>query len=125
MSTNIIQEYLDFLQKSYLSFFKLMLRHRHSKELCSIFLDKYFLVRYSDETNYPSIKDFTERLNRELIDVLSSFDDKANKNILKDIVALFGYIMYFDDICPILKEGELIDYIANSDLIKIEDRDHG
>ena len=124
MSTNIIQEYLDFLQKSYLSFFKLMLRHRHSKELCSIFLDKYFLVRYSDETNYPSIKDFTERLNRELIDVLSSFDDKANKNILKDIVALFGYIMYFDDICPILKEGELIDYIANSDLIKIEDRDH-
>lgn len=124
MSTNIIQEYLDFLQKSYLSFFKIMLRHRYSKELCSMFLDRYFLVRYYDETNYSNIKDFTERLNKELIDVLDSFDENANQNILKNIVALFAYIMYFDDICLVEKEGELIEYIASSDIVKIDEREH-
>ena len=124
MSTNIIKEYLEYLKKSYLSFFKIMLKHNYSKEVCSIFLERYFMVRYYDETNYSKIKDFTDRLNRELIDVLNSFDENINRNILKNIVALFGYILYFDDICPIEKEGELIEYISNSDLIKIDDREH-
>lgn len=124
MSTNIISEYIELLKREYLSFFKIMLKHRFSKEVCLAFLDRYFIVRYHDETNYPKIKDFTERLNRELLDVLDTFDENANQNILKNIVAMFGFILYLDDICTIEKEDELIEYIASSDIVKIDDRTH-
>ena len=124
MKINIIAEYMDFLKKNYLSLFKIILKNKYSKELCSMFLDRYFMVRYYDETNYPKVKDFTDRLNKELLDVLETFGENANHNILKNIIAIFGYILYFDDVCPIEHEGEFIEYIASSDIVKIEDREH-
>ena len=124
MSTNYIMEYIDYVKKSYLAFFKIMLKNKYSKETCLPFLDKYISVRYYDETNYPSIKDFTERLNKELLDTLCIIEEDADKNLLKNIVAMFGYILYFDNICQIENEEKLLDFIASSDIVKIEDREH-
>jgi len=118
MEYNIINTYIGFLKREYLEFFKILLKEKYQKKLCESFLNRYLDVRYFHETNYPKEKDIINRLNKELIDVYDSLKNE-NKEDLKNIVALFGYITYFDDINDVIEDMFLIDTLVDDDSIKI------
>jgi len=124
MNYNIIKEYVSFLQKSYLELFKIIFKDKAKKDVYLAFIDRYLTVRYYNETNYSSDKDFMKRINKELIDVLTTFENDEENDIdtLKNIVALFGYIVYFDDIDYTIEEMELINSLVNDDIVKIKDK---
>ena len=119
MDYNIINKYIEFVKREYCNFFKLFLGNKYQKQLCMPFIDKYVLVRYYNETNYTREKDFINRLNKELIDVFEEIYTEENENILKNIVALFGYLVYFDDVGYVDDMQKLIDTLVNDEDIKL------
>ena len=123
MDYNIIEKYLTFLKKEYLNFFKIVLKHKYQKILCLPFVEKYLNVRYNNETNYVAEKDIMNRINKELIDVYKELVNEENEETLKNIVALFGYITYFDDVINITEEGELLKTLIEDEDIKIEHKE--
>ena len=119
MDYNIIARYTKFLKKEYLNFFRIIFTNNYPKEICSKFLDKYIDVRYYNETNYRREKDFIIRVNKELIALYKKLRTEENDNKLKNIVALFGYIIYFDDIDAFVYEADLINSLIEDETIKI------
>ena len=124
MEYNIINEYVSFLMRQYNGFFKIILGDKYQKKMCDSFLDRYITVRYYNETNYVKEKDIVNRLNKELIDVFNNLLDEYDEDTLKNIVALFGYIMYFDDIYYVEEIGELINTLVDDENITIEHNDN-
>ena len=123
MNYNIIEEYISFNREKYLEFFKIILGNHYSKYLCSLYIDKYIDVRYYNETNYLTEKDFINRLNKELVDLTKKIAEDDNIEDIKNIVALFGYIVYFDDVCVVSQEMELINTLVTDDTIKISNKE--
>lgn len=123
MDYNIIDEYVSFVKKEYLEFFKMIFKNNYKKSLCASLLDRYINVRYYDETNYSSEKDFVKRLNKELVDIYKEIVEKNNEEYLKNAIALFGYIIYFDDVFYAEKDLELINSLVNDKNIKIAESD--
>lgn len=123
MDYNIIEKYLTFLKKEFLNFFKIVLKHKYQKVLCLPFVEKYLNVRYNNETNYVAEKDIVNRINEELIDVYKELVTDENEETLKNIVALFGYITYLDDIVNIMEEGELLKTLIEDEDIKIDHKE--
>ena len=123
MDYNVIEEYISFNREKYLEFFKIILGSNYQKYLCSIFIDRYINVRYYNETNYLTEKDFVNRINKELVDLTKKLADDDNIDDIKNIVALFGYIIYFDDVGIINHDMELINTLVTDDIIKVEKKD--
>jgi hypothetical protein len=96
-------------------------KNKFKKDICLKFINKYVDVRYYNESDYNAIKDFMKRLNKELIDLVKK-EENDELDELKNIVALFGYIVYFDDINYVVEEVDLIDSLVNDDIVKIEDK---
>lgn len=120
MEYNIINTYINYLKREYLEFFKIILKDKYIKRICEKFLNRYIEVRYYNETNYPREKDILNRLNKELLDVYETIDNKDDT--LKNIVALFGYIVYFDDVYTDFYDGKLLESLVKDETIKINDR---
>ncbi len=124
MDYNIVDKYINFIRESYMDLCKIIFKSNCNKELCLAFIERYITVRYYNETNYPGEKDFINRINKELLDLLDKLVLDDNIEDLKNIVALFGYIVYFDDVCVMTKEMEVIDAIINDGIIKISNVDN-
>ncbi len=124
MDYNIVDKYINFIRESYMDLCKIVFKSNCKKELCLAFIEKYITVRYYNETNYPGEKDFINRINKELLDLLDKLVLDDNLDDLKNIVALFGYIFYFDDVCVMTREMEVIDAIINDGIIKISNSDN-
>lgn len=120
MEYNIIKQYMDFLIREFGNYFKIMLGNNYQKDLCNKFIERYIAVRYYNETNYKKEKDIINRLNKELIDVFKENVDEDNEDTLKNMVALFGYIAYFDDICGVDDISGVIDTLIEDTDIKLE-----
>ncbi len=120
MDYNIIGEYIAFTRDKYLELLKIVLGNHYQKYLCAFFVDKYIDVRYYNETNYLTTKDFVSRLNKELVDLTNKLADDDNIEDIKNIVALFGYIVYFDDVCVINEDMELINTLVSDGIVKVE-----
>lgn len=123
MDYNIINKYIDFVKGEYYSFFKLVLGNKYQKQLCTPFIDRYVEVRYYNETNYFREKDFINRLNSELVDIFNANYNEEVEDTLKNIVALFGYLVYFDESCFMDNIPLLIDTLVDDDSIKINHED--
>ena len=123
MDYNIVSEYINFISDNFLKFFKLVLGNRYKKNLTQIFIDKYIEVRYYNETNYLTVKDFINRLNKELVDLTEKIAKEDDIEDIKDIVCLFGYLVYFDEVCVVEEEAELINVLVNDELIRVKDKD--
>ena len=98
MENNIINIYIKLVKSRLLDFFKIVQKNKYQKGLIEPFIDKYIEVRYYDETNYDKEKDFVVRLNKELLDVYNENCNDNNSDNLKTVVALFGYLIFLDDI---------------------------
>lgn len=120
MEYNIISIYTKFIKDKLLEFFKLLLKKDYNNSICKQFVNKYIEVRYFNETSYPSEKDFINRLNKDLVEVYETVVTEENKDTLKNIVALFAYISYLDDLYVIKEDMEVLKTLANDENIKIE-----
>ena len=119
MGYNIIEIYTSFIYKKLLEFFKMVLKNDYTKKNCEPFIKRYIDVRYYNETEYTKEKEFIKRLNKELLDVYQDLVTEDNVSILRNIVALFGYITYFDDIYDIVLDMEVIHTLVTDDALKI------
>lgn len=119
MDYNVISKYIDFVKREYYNYFRLILGNKYQKQLCTPFIERYIEVRYYNETNYFNEKDFINRLNKELVDIFESIYNEEDEDVLKNIVALFGYLVYFDDIGYIEDMQSLIDTLVTDEDIKL------
>ena len=124
MEYNIVSEYIEFVRNSFLAFFKIVLGRRYQRSLVLLFIDKYIDVRYYNETNYLTVKDFVKRLNKELVDLTERIANEENIEDIKDAVALFGYLVYFDDVCVVEQDAELINVLVEDELLRIKDKEN-
>lgn len=95
---NVFEEYVKFVNTFLINYFKLLLGSGYEKKLVVPFIDRYIGVRYYNKCVYENEPKFIKRLNKELNsvakDVISEHQNKVEK--VKNIFALFSYIMYFD-----------------------------
>ena len=119
MSYNIIEEYVQFIKKEYLKFYKIVLRTKYNKKMIEPLLDRYIVVRYYNETVFASQKDVVERINKDLSRVIYSLMKTSNEELLKSIYSLFGYIMYYDDCFLVSDYKKIMDYMFQDETIKI------
>ena len=124
MEYNIISIYTKFIKDKLLEFFKLVLSKDYNNSLCKKFVNKYIDVRYYNETGYSKDKDFITRLNKDLIEVYESIATDENEETLKNVVALFGYITYLDDLYDGKEDMEILSALTNDDTIKIKRDDN-
>lgn len=124
MEYNIISIYTKFIKDKLLEFFKLVLSKDYNNSLCKKFVNKYIEVRYYNETGYSKDKDFITRLNKDLIEVYESIATDENEETLKNVVALFGYITYLDDLYDGKEDMEILSALTNDDTIKIKRDDN-
>ena len=121
MDYNIVSKYISFLKREYLNLFNIVFHTRYQKKICEPFLDIYIGVRYYNETDFHNIKDFVARINKELVTVYEKLKIDNDEELLKDIVALFAYIVYFDDVYKDtdISIESLINNLLNDKNIKI------
>ena len=95
---NLFEEYVKYVDTFLINYFKLLLGSAYEKKLVSPFIDRYINVRYYNKCVYENEPKFIKRLNKELNsvakDVISEHKSKVEK--VKNIFALFSYIMYLD-----------------------------
>ena len=120
MEYNIIIKYTRLIKSRFEEFFKIVLKNKYQKNLVDLFIDRYIEVRYLDETNYDKEKDFIERLNKELVDIYNENETKESEDLLKTIVALFGYLTYLDDLAEVRENLKIIDTLSKDAELKIE-----
>ena len=115
MDYNIVDKYINFIRESYMDLCKIVFKSNCKKELCLAFIEKYITVRYYNETNYPGEKDFINRINKELLDLLDklvlddNLDDLKNKipNNINSVSITSGAST------PEFIVDEIIDYLEN------------
>ena len=120
MDTNIIVEYTDFIRRQIIDFYYIILKNKFDKKLIIPFLDKYIMVRYYNESAYPKEKDIIERIIKELEAIVKEITTPENKEQIKNIYSLFGYILYFDDCYFIEDDKELLKLFFEDQNLKIE-----
>ena len=120
MEYNIINTYIKGIKSKLIEFFRISLKNKYQKSIVELFVDKYIDVRYFNETNYIKEKDFINRLNKDLLDVYNENANEDNSDLLKSIVALFGYLTYLDDLQFVKEDLEVIKVLSNDESLKIE-----
>ena len=119
MEYNIISKYIKFVKRELLEFLRLVIGNNYPKKVCKLFINKYIDVRYFNETNYSSTKDFVARLNKELLDVYNENKTEEDDEKLKSAVALFIYICYIDEVYPIEDGYSVLDLLTQDETLKL------
>ena len=120
MKNNVIEEYIVFLTGEIRKLYRLILEDDYDSEIIETLLEKYVQVRYYNETIYPKVKDFTERMSMEMRKVLEPLILLENEDNAKNIYALFAYIFYFDGCYYVNNQDELLEYFFEDKDIQIE-----
>ena len=94
----IFEEYIKFVENFLINYFKLLLSGEYERSLIRPFINRYIDVRYYNQFSFVKEPTFTQKLNKELNnvakEVMSENEDKVEK--VKNIFALFGYVLYID-----------------------------
>ena len=95
----VFAEYIKFVDNFLVNYYKLLLDNKYDKNMVRPFIDRFIEVRYY---NKYSVKEsgFTDRLNKELNNVayklLDKKENKNKKDLIKNIFALFSYLLFID-----------------------------
>ena len=96
---NIVLNYIKYTQNFLYDYYRLLLASSYEKKLVQPFIDRYIEIRYYNNTVYTKESNFVEKISKELkIVVKGMFEEYPNKEEkIKNIFALFGYILYLDN----------------------------
>ena len=120
MEYNIISIYTKFVKEQLLFLLKLILKKDYNNSLCKKLVNRYIDVRYYNETSHIQDKDFIVRLNKDLLDVYQEEVNEENKEMLKNAIAMFAYIVYLDDLYDGREDMEILNTLSSDESLKIE-----
>ena len=121
----ILDEYIKYVDNFLVNYFKLLLGSKYEKRLVKPFIDKYVDVRYYNKyvINEPK---FIDRLNKELNniakEVMEENKDKSEK--VKNIFALFSYVLFIDGCAKYNDLNSLMKTLYNDSNISLEYSDY-
>ena len=117
----IFEEYVKFVENFLINYFKLLLSGEYERSLIRPFINRYIDVRYYNQFSFVKEPTFTQKLNKELNnvakEVMSENEDKVEK--VKNIFALFGYILYIDGCFSYSNISTLTKSLFNDQNIKL------
>ena len=119
---NCVTEYVKYVNNSLIQYFKILMQEKYISSLVRTFVNRYIEVRYYNCGLIKREKDFISRLSKEINTLAKELikEDNSLEEEIKNIAALFGYVLYFDDCVPCNNIDKLINDLFNNDTIKIE-----
>lgn len=122
MNNDVLTEYTKFINNTILQFFRILLGSSYSASIVKPLVNKYIDVRYYNDTIYESEKDVVTRISKELNllakEMLKELPEK--EELIKNITALFGYIIYLDDCIIYDSLDDLLDSLFSDEIIKLK-----
>ena len=93
----IFIEYIKFVDNFLTDYYKEILGSKYDKDFVRPFIEKYIDVRYYNKYSVEGAN-FTQILNKELNNVAKDLitNNEKKKDIIKDIFALFSYVLFID-----------------------------
>lgn len=95
----VFAEYIKFVDNFLVNYYKLLLENKYDKNMVRPFIDRFIEVRYYNKYSVKEVA-FTERLNKELNNVahklLNENNNQNKKDLIKNIFALFSYLLFID-----------------------------
>lgn len=117
---SFFDDYMKFIDNFLSSYYRILLENKYERRLVRPFIDKYISIRYYNEYVVKESK-FTERLNKELNSVAKEMirenEEKAEK--IKNIFALFSYILYFERCKNFVELNSLLKTLFNDKAITL------
>lgn len=116
MSCNVIANYVDFSKKCNIRYMKYFMGKYYDKEICLTIMDVYEKVRYyqmfeeKQKSNLANIRYYLKDTCSKLLNDCTQIDKII---VIKDMLGLFEYIMYFDGVKKIDNEQELYSSLEN------------
>lgn len=95
---NIVQNYINYIKKTYRNIFSLILKKQYNKKIIDQFLDKYIETRYYNRRTDIVLDDFELCINHALEQVQEKLVGKVKPNTLEKIYQIFQFILYIDGI---------------------------
>ena len=118
---NIIEKYIKYVENFLLNYYRLLLNTSYERKMVDPFINKYIDVRYYNNSIYEKEQNFIERINKELKlvakELIVQNQEKTEK--IKNIFALFGYILYIDDCLPYTNLKTLLKTLFEDENIKL------
>ena len=117
---NIVLSYIKYTQNFLYDYYRTLLDNSYEKKLVQPFIERYIEIRYYNNV-YTKENNFIEKISKELkIVVKEMFEEYPNKeDRIKDIFALFGYILYLDDCMEYKSVSKLLDTLYNDENIHL------
>lgn len=121
MNNNFVLEYLNYVENNLYTFFRLLLGEEYNKKLLKPFIDKYINVRYFNNTIYQKEPEIVNKISKEINNIAKEAikDNPDYSEAIKNICALFGYILYFDNCIKYNDYNSLINTLFLDDIVKI------
>ena len=121
----ILDEYIKYVDNFLVNYFKLLLGSKYEKRLVKPFIDKYVDVRYYNKyvINEPK---FIDRLNKELNNIAKEVmeENKEKSEKVKNIFALFSYVLFIDGCAKYNDLNSLMKTLYNDSNISLEYSDY-
>lgn len=116
----MISNYIKFTQNFLYDYYRILLDKNYEKKLVQPLIDKYIEIRYYNNS-YIKDDDFVVKINKELNVVVNAlFIEYPNRvDRIKDIFALFGYILYLDDCIECRSVIKLLDTLYKDENIHL------
>ena len=124
MNNNIVLEYINFIQKSITDFYRIVLENKYQAKLINPIIDKYMDIRYYNNTNSKE-KNTVKLIDDELKPIIKSElkENPESEELIKNIYALIGYVLYFDDVSAYSNINNLFYALLNDEVISLKYND--
>ena len=105
-----IEIYINYIENSLFTYFKYLLGKSYKYSIVKIFITKYIEIRYYNNGIYRD-ENLSEKLGKEFKLIAKELmkEEDTDSDLIKNICALFGYVLYFDDACEYADLDILID----------------
>lgn len=113
-----IEQYTNYIENSLFTYFKYLLGKTYKYSIVKIFITKYIEVRYFNISIYKD-KNLSDKLGKEFKLIAKELmkEDETDSELIKNICALFAYVLYFDDVCEYTDINILIDSLFEENYV--------
>lgn len=95
---NVVQDYIDYIEKTYRNILSLILKNKYNKKIINQFLNQYIETRYYNRKKDIVLDDLEICINHALEQVQESLVGTVKPDILEKIYQAFQFILYIDGI---------------------------
>ena len=117
---SMLNIYFNYIENSLYTYFKFLLGKDYKYKIVRLFIEKYIDVRYYNNSIYKD-KNLADKLGKEFKLIAKELikEDEEDSDLIKNICALFGYVLYFDDYCDYADLGVLVDSLFDEEYVKV------